>query len=260
MEEHILICGDSLEGIFTAVYVAGEKRYQPQQTRIQVSEEGNLRLFAVYEKVENDSGRSEKVIRTLRCRFGEEGFYIFCLALASPDPEKATAVYRTIMKGLRLARPERVFERHADPDVHTVQKLKYKAWHEMHQLFGFVRFRELENGLLFSEIRPRSNVIAFLADHFADRFPMEHFLLYDCGRELFAVHEAGKQWFLAGADCADRLREETVRVSGEEEAYQELFRYFCHKITVEGRRNALLQRGMLPLHFRPYMTEFQEKS
>ena len=108
MEEHILICEDSLEGIFTAVYVAGEKRYQSQQTRIQVSEEGNLRLFAVYEKVENDSGRSEKVIRTLRCRFGEEGFYIFCLALASPDPEKATAVYRTIMKGLRLARPERV--------------------------------------------------------------------------------------------------------------------------------------------------------
>ena len=49
MEEHILICEDSLEGIFTAVYVAYEKRYRPEQTAIVTTEEGNMRLFAVYE-------------------------------------------------------------------------------------------------------------------------------------------------------------------------------------------------------------------
>lgn len=36
MEEHILICEDSLEAFFTAVYVAYEKRYRPEETEIQM--------------------------------------------------------------------------------------------------------------------------------------------------------------------------------------------------------------------------------
>jgi len=256
MEEHILICPDSLEGIFTAVYAAYEKRYRPEETRIQTSEEENLRLFALYENIAADGEKSEKVIRTLQRRFGEEGFYILCLALATTDEEKATAVYRTIAKGLRLSRPFSVFAMHADTDVQKTEKLKYRAWHEMHRLLGFLRFRELENGILFSEISPKNNVIAFLADHFSDRFPSEHFLIYDIGRKLFAVHEAGRQWFLAKDVHFER---ENVAESEAEGRYQELFRYFCHKIAVEARSNHILQRGMLPLHFRPYMIEFNEK-
>ncbi len=253
MEEHILICEDSLEGIFTAVYCAYEKHYKPENTAIQITEEGNLRLFAVYEKIENDREKSKKVIRTLQRRFGEEGFYMICLALASTDEGKGTAVYRTIAKGLRLSRPDTVFNRHADADVQRVQKLKYNAWHEMHQLIGFVRFRVLKSGILFSEIQPKNHVISFLADHFADRFPAEHFLIYDVGRALFAVHEAGKPWFLAQNACFKR---EDMEECEEEGIYQELFRHFCHKIAVEARENGRLQRGMLPLRFRPYMTEF----
>lgn len=255
MEEHILICEDSLEAFFTAVYVAYEKRYRPEETAIQTSEEGNLRLFAVYEKVEADREKCEKVIRTLQRRFGEEGFYILCLALATTDGGKGTAVYRTIAKGLRLNRPFSVFARHADADVMKTQKLKYHAWHEMHQLLGFVRFRELKSGILFSEICPKNHVISYLADHFSDRFPAEHFLIYDSGRELFAVHEAHKQWFLA-SDA--RFKRENVEESGEEKLYQELFRYFCHKIAIEARENKTLQRNMLPLRFRHNMTEFWE--
>lgn len=45
MEEHILICEDTLEGILTAVYTAYEKHYRPEQTAIVTSEEGNLRLL-----------------------------------------------------------------------------------------------------------------------------------------------------------------------------------------------------------------------
>ena len=46
-------------------------------------------------------------------------------------------------------------------------------------------------------------------------------------------------------------------LSEDEMTYQELFRQFCHTITIEGRRNAQLQKGMLPLRFREYMVEFQ---
>lgn len=253
METHILICEDNLEGIFTAVYIAYERRYDFVETEIVTSEDGNLRLFATYEHIATDPVKSEKVFRTLRERFTEEGFYILCLALSSAQEDKATAVYRTIAKGLRLRRPFDIFYRHADTDVGRTQKLKYNAWHEMHQLMGFVRFREMKGGILFSEVSPKNNVIPWLADHFSDRFPGEHFLICDKGRELFAVHAAGKPWFLArNPHFTGGCTEE----SAEEGIYQELFRHFCHKIAIEARRSDTLQKGMLPLRFRPYMTEF----
>lgn len=256
MEENILICEDSLEGILTAVYTAYEKHCSPERTGIQVSEEGNLRLFAVYEYVETDTEKSGKVLRTLRRRFGGEGCGTICQALASVEEGKATAVYRTIVKGLCLPRPESVLLRYADPDVRTVQKLKCNVWNEMHHLFGFLRFRELQSGILFSEISPKNNITSYLAEHFSDRLPMEHFVICDCGRGLFAVHEAGKRWFLVQNADFDRS---AVRESDDEVVCQELFRHFCHKISVEARENKTLQRGMMPLRFRPYMTEFDGK-
>ena len=42
-----------------------------------------------------------------------------------------------------------------------------------------------------------------------------------------------------------------------EETYQELFKQFCDSIAIEARINPKLQMNMLPLRFRPNMTEFQ---
>lgn len=255
MEENILICEDSLEGILTAVYSAYERHYVPEQTAIQTSEQGNLRLFASYEYVANDREKSEKVLRTLRRRFGEEGLLTFCYALASAQEDKATHVYRTIAKGLRLAQPARIFTRHADPDVGSVERLRLNTWNEVHHLYGFVRFRELENAVLFAEIAPKNNILTFLAEHFADRLPQEYFMLLDVKRELLAVHAVGKPWFLATAPHSVRLQ---LAESSEEHVYQELFRHFCHKIAIKERQNENLQNSLLPFRFRPYMTEFQE--
>lgn len=256
MEENILICEDSLEGIFSAVYAAYEMHCIPDRTSIQTSAEGTLRLFAEYQRIESNPEKSAKVIRTLRRRFGEEAFLFFCYALASPDERKATAVYRTIAKGLRLLHAGAVFDMHADENVRIVQKLRQNTWNELHHLYGFLRFRELEQRILFAEIEPKNDLLPFLAAHFADRFPMEHFLIYDVGRNRFAVHEAGEAWFLAEGEF---FQKEQLRESKEEGIYQELFRHFCHKIAIKERHNTHLQRELLPLRFRPYMTEFQEK-
>lgn len=255
MEENILICEDTLEGIFTAIYTAYERHCIPEKTAIQVSEEENLRLFASYEYVKNDREKSEKVIRTLKRRFGEEGFQTFCFALSSENKEKATVVYRTIARGLLLPYPQQIFGRYAIREVGMLEKLRLNTWNEYHHLLGFLRFQELERGILFSEIKPKNHVLLFLAQHFADRLPEEHFLIYDVKRQLFAVHEAGKQWFLTDSPgIGDTWRAE----SGAESEYQELFRYFCHKITINQRKNEELQKGLLPLRFRPYMTEFKK--
>lgn len=41
-----------------------------------------------------------------------------------------------------------------------------------------------------------------------------------------------------------------------EEKYSELFTEFFHTIAIKERTNSELQRGMLPVRYRKYMTEF----
>lgn len=247
-------CEDSLEGIFTAIYNAYEDKNKPEDTRISLTDE--LLLFARYVQVTVDKNKALKVMNTLKRKFGEEDYMKVCLALSSPDEDKAQAIYKTIAAGLSThCTRGHLFDNLADDSVHKVFSLARAGNNELCHLRGFVRFQELENGVLYSKISPKNNILTFLMPHFADRLPMENFMIYDAGRNLFGIHPKGEAWYLM-QDSNYYMNEEKVCVSERELAYQELFRYFCHKIAIKERRNLELQRNMLPLRFREYMMEF----
>lgn len=254
MEEKILVCVDSFEGIFTGIYEAYARKLSHESTRIQVGNDDNYRLFAEYYVIEPDEEKTVKVARSLQKKLGGEVYTILCRALASGDSQKGEAVYHTIVLAL-ADKGNRVMENLQNDYVRKVFELSRYVWGETHHLFGFLRFEELDNGVLFSKIGPKNNIITFLAPHFSDRFQTENFVIFDENRNLYVVHPARKQWFLVtGEEFASDLSE---RYSDKELEIQELFRYFCHKIAIKERINPSLQRNMLPLRFRENMTEFQ---
>ena len=277
---YVYRCRDSLESIFTAIYRVYEDRRSREEVLLSLDDEPML--FAEEIIVEADECRCGKVIRTLKNRFGTDNYEDICLTLASPDPEKAQAVYGTIAMGLsNQCDRGHLFDALADADVNKAFKLARNASRENCHLRGFTRFEELEKGIMYARIGPKNNLLTFLMPHFADRFPEENFVLHDVGRDLFGIHPAVRQdsgnsgdnlpasnlsgayqeseagsgaWYLLkGAD----LSAADFQVSGEEQKYQVLFKEFCKSIAIGERRNLELQRGMLPLHFREYMTEFQ---
>ena len=250
----VYLCEDSLEGVFTAIYRAYEEKRDPADTVLSLTEEPLL--FAEYVKVEPDLERTRKVMNTLGRRFGEDDYLALCQALASEDPDKAQAVYRTVGDGLRRnIRPGHLLDNLADDHVHKAFSLSRGAGREISHLQGFVRFQELENKVLYSAIGPRNNVLTFLMPHFADRLPLENFVIFDDRRNLFGIHPSGRQWYLLrGEEAVSPV----LKLSEEERQYQELFRHFCRTIAIRERRNLELQKSMLPLRFREYMMEFQE--
>lgn len=261
MEEKILICEDSLEGVFTAVYEVYNRHIPRDTVRIQTREIENYRLFAEYIRIETDAARAVKVMRTLRTRFGEDTYKDLCMALTTADEDKAQAVYRTAVWGLEKcdsAKQGHVMDNLADPYVRKVMELSRRACNELHHLREFLRFQELRTGILFAKIGPRDNILPMLTPHFADRLPAEDFIIYDDKRDVAAVHPAMGEWYLVSG-----VREDMAKLEGgfseKEEEYQELFRYFCHKISISERENLELQRNMLPIRFRKYMTEFIPK-
>lgn len=279
----ILLCEDSLEGIFTGLYEAYALRRPLSEIRLQAGEETNYRLFSEYRHVAPDAEKTEKVVRTLQKRFGMKDYEILCLALSSGDEDKAQAIFGTVAWGLKKGRRGGILSHLTNPDVHRVMEMSRYAHNEMHHLLGFLRFQEIEGGILYAAIAPQNHVLPFLVEHFSDRFPMENFLIHDEKRDIYAVHPAGKAWFLVAGDLgrgADAGGEDTVgadvvsagdvgaeaapaeriaALTAEEEYYQELFCCFCHKISIKERKNLNLQRNLLPLHFRKYMVEFAEK-
>ena len=257
MEEKYIICEDSLEGIFTAVYDAYALREGHEHLHIQVGEEDNYRLFAVYVHSWPDSVKTDKVVRTLKSRLGDEVYTTICRAAASYDRSKGEAIYRTVVDGITAGSGRRTMDNLRNPYVARTFELARRTANEVHHEIEFIRFQELEQGILYSLIGPENNVLPFVMPHFADRLATENFMIHDEKRGLFGVHPAREEWYLVSD--VENLPEETIRWSHKELQYQELFTLFHKTIAIRERRNIRLQCQMLPLRFQDYMVEFNKK-
>lgn len=257
MEEYYLMCEDSLEGIFTGIYNAYLMKKPHEQLHICVGEEDNLRLFAVYEECPPDEKKAASVAETIIREFGEESYLAICQALASSKKDKGEAVYKTVVEGFRMKRRKALMDNLANAYVHRVFELARFTGNEVHFHIEFLRFRELENGVLYAPIGPKNNIITFIMPHFADRLPLENFVIHDDVRGIFAVHPKGRDWFLTTGNPQTPIEEQGF--SAGEQEYSELFAHFFHTIAIKERNNYALQRGMLPLRYRKYMTEFTRK-
>lgn len=257
MEEKILICEDSLEGVLTAVYQAYAWKLDKDCVFLQIGEEDNLRLFAEYITVMPEKMKAQKVISTIIRKMGEDVYWDICCMLASENPEKGQAVYRTIVTALKTGQGRKVLSNVKDSYIQKAFELARNVNNEIHHLYGFLRFAELENGMLYAKIGPKNNVVTLLAPHFADRFPLENFIIHDAGRQIFVLHPAKKGCIVVMGNECDAFQ--LPGNSKEEEYFQSLFVEFCHTIAIKERTNLKLQRNMLPLRFQEFMVEMGKK-
>ena len=222
----IFVCEDSLDGILTGVYEAWDSRLGHENVRLQTEAEGTLELFCQYRPVRRDLEKAEKVLRTVRRRMGEKAREAVCYAAACTDERKADAIYRLIVLGLSMADGTKAVDCLQNPAVLLVEKLRYKAWHEAERMLGFLRFEELENGVLYARMEPPYAVLPLIAPHFADRLYQENWIIHDLRRGQAAVHRAGGGWFLTEAEA---FRGGT----GVPEALAGLLQQHCHRGTAQ---------------------------
>lgn len=257
MDEKYIICEDSLEGIFTAIYDAYALREEHEHIHVQVGEEDNYRLFAEYLYSRPNSVKTNKVVRTLRSRLGEDVYLTICRAAASRFPDKGEAVYRTVVEGITAGSGRRTMENLRNPHVVRTFELARRTANEEHHEIEFLRFQELEQGILYAKIGPENNVLSFIMPHFADRLAPENFMIHDEKRGLFGVHPAKEEWYMVSG--VNDFLHDSLRWSQRELKYQELFALFHKTIAIQERNNSSLQQQMLPLRFRDYMVEFDSR-
>lgn len=263
---YIFLCEDSVDGIFTGVYDAWASHYGHRNISLTTRTPDNYTLFDEYISVTPDAEKSHKVGNTLLQRLGADVYSQICEAAAALEEpsrksnqlSKADAIYRTIVLGLSLKDGRHVLEYLGEPYVNRVFQLSRATSNEAHHLLGFLRFQELENGVLFARIHPKNDVLPLLGDHFSDRLPEENFMIYDETRKKAALHRKGSYFFLTGTEG---LNEEMLhRFSSEELEYQRLWCGFFESIAIEARRNPKLQNQNIPKRFQKDAVEFSSNS
>ncbi len=252
---HILLCDDSLEGILSAVYYVWQCKLNHEYTMIELGNKYEYRLFAEYESVYGDREKAIKVLNTIKNQFGTEAYNWICMCAESESPQKANAIYKMIHLALSLSNPRKICDCLNNEYVRTVFELYRNVNNEVLHLKGFLRFKELNNGVLFSEVGPKNDIISNMAVHFEDRLPNENWIIYDSTRNKAAMHKAYDVWVMV--DDADIDIEIIKDISDNEERFCTMWKMFHKTIAIQSRTNRELQRNMLPLRFRDYMTEFE---
>lgn len=247
----VFVCGEEPEDIWTAIYDAWMSRLGHKNVRIEPAGQ-NRTLFCEYRDVILSAEKSERVTVSIRSKLSEALYEQVYKAALSQDVLRGDKIYRFLIYA--FAYGVRIMDQLQISDVYEIFQMNRNLGREYDHLLGFARFSQMKSGILLSRIHPKNDVTVLLATHFADRMPQENWIIYDCGRQKAAVHQAGKGWIVVRTDSEvwkERLGKET-----DEENFESLWKTFCSSITIEARYNPKCQQNMLPMRFRPYMTEF----
>lgn len=260
----IYVCEDSLTGIFSGIYEVWKRKMTAEEAGLEVGDSFERRLFCEYIFCKAEERKALAVIRMIQKNLGADVYEKISYALLSADRRKAEMVFRAMLEAKKLSRKDRLMEHLGNEAVRAVFGMYRQVANEAHHYKGFVRFRELKNKTLFAKIEPKHAVLPCIAEHFADRFPQENWVIYDKTHEVFLIHEKGKRYyFLQQYMCMKGDSGSDQNIAGgfseEEMDYEALWKEFVQSISVAERENRALQNQNLPLRFRTNLVEFSKE-
>lgn len=257
-EQLILRCENTIDGILTAIYDAFVYKNQMElpyedNITITIGNGGNLLLFAKEVLVVTDEEKARKTVFAIQSKLGHSIYKTVFYALCHFDEDRASIVLGYLVRAFSKGR--RIQEYLADSYVMRVLELSRKVGNECQKLYGFLRFWDAGK-FLFSELEPKCDVLPILVEHFSDRYPNEHFIIYDRIRRYALIHPAyGESFFVAGEDYWQGFSDRNP--NRYEDEFEELWKLYFKNMGIKERKNERCQDNLLPKWYRKTMPEFQ---
>ena len=244
----ILVYDGTFEGFLSLVYEVYYKKLKPIKIYKTLPTEI---IFEQILEIKTSQENTIKVLNAIKTKFSKEilGKILNIFMCDTKDFEMALLEY--IIIGFKETK--QLFNIN-NSCVFYLNSLEKELFRNIHKLTGFIRFEELEDGTLYAKVESKFNVVYFLGKHFLKRFNNQNFIIHDLNRKLafvkiendFSVQEVA-------------FFDEPI-YSQNEQKFQKLWKSFFSGVTIKERINTNLQRQMVPLIYRTYMSEFFDKT
>jgi probable DNA metabolism protein len=234
----------SFEGFLTLVYDVYYEALTPSSI---IKTEPKELLFETLHLIFTDETKAHKVLLALQNKFSKEHFqrifHIFLCDSISFEME----LLAFIVLGFK---EQKALENITIPAVFKLQSMERELLRLTHKMYGFTRFEELEDGTLYVKIETKFNVLPFLGEHFRKRLGNHAFIIHDINRSLAFIKDK------TSMSIKEVAAFETPLLSQNETHVRELWKTFFTHVAIENRRNEKLQKSLVPLLYRTYMSEF----
>lgn len=230
----VMLFDGSMEELLCAVYRIYYDRMPPLLYR---KEEYIPNLIDEPEPVLFNEEHFQKVRKSLRERLDEEALDNIAYALNHRSPDAPSAVLRYIVTCFRGKKNRDDFQK---KEILETVKMARQVGLESHRFLGFVRFSVFEN-IYVSRIAPDHDILEFIADHFADRYSTQDFIIYDEKRKKAIIHHDGE--YLIRKDMtldATYLKED---------AFTDYWKAYHEHISIKERVNPKAQKRSMPVRY-----------
>ncbi len=244
----IYLYDGTFEGVLTAIFDAWNDKLMAD---ICSADKYCIRLIDVTYGVQVDEKKAERIRAWIIREFGYGTLLKVYRALLTESEGCELKVFQYLKYVSKAGR--RGCRNLSNSCVDAVNKLEIAFCNETHKMYGFLRFKELSSGILFAEIGTKYNQLEPLIVFFHDRLPGEKIIIHDQKRNLSAVCD-GRLWYITSLLDITKLNAD----EGQED-FEVLWRQYLQALSIKERENYKLQRQMMPIRYRGYMTEFLRK-
>lgn len=211
--------------------------------------QANLFEDKIYLKIDED----EKVIKDIINKLGTNIFNTIYKIYLSNDKYKEITIYYFFVYSLKYK--NKVFYMRNLKSINKALKISKYVGNEIHKFKGFLRFKELENKVLYATMAPENNIILFLAKHFKNRLKNEYWIIHDVKRKILSIYDKKNYYFIN----ADDFKLSTNNLSKDEEDIQNLWKMFYKTISIKERKNDRCRINFMPKKYWKYIIEVSDE-
>lgn len=243
----------SFDGLLTCIY---HNYYLETADGVYLSDSYQPSILSTSRTVVTDPCLASRVYKAIEDKLSEESLHNIYHAFLSQCPDKENIILDYVRFGFRIG--SRIDSYHTHPKVQPLHKMARKVTLEVHRFLGLLRFAD--NGrFLHARVAPDHNILTMLADHFAERLKNERWVIEDEKRNLAAIYDGPsrpkrsrqRHWYIIFIERPLEYSEEV------EDPYQELWKLYFSRITIDSRRNPKLQTQFVPKRYRKNLLEFE---
>jgi probable DNA metabolism protein len=199
--------------------------------------------------IKTDFEKAERVSRAISSKLTENSYHDVYMTFLSNEYHKDCYLLRYLIFAFKLgARIELLY---SAPETLPIKRLSLRVSRERHRYIGILRFIEM-GSCLYASMEPENDILATLAEHFADRLSSEDFIIHDLSRKKAVICRQG-QWIVTDFEL-----NHDVGIDNRERFFRDLWKTYFHAVGIDSRFNPALQQKFVPLKVRKHMTEWEK--